>query len=170
MSITDELRRYIGGPAKIGISHACWGAIRNIADRIDEVYKRALDERDFETIAEGGWVKLPVDADGELIHIGDVLTDGEYKFEVYELTMYGGGSWSIYNENGHAWAACDVTHCHTPTVEDLLKEFFSRYATTKSKEEDEAIISEYATKLRLADGGNKLFDCDECAASAMCAD
>ena len=40
----------------------------------------------------------------------------------------------------------------TPTVEDVLREFFSRYVTTKPKEEDDAIIAEYAAKLRLADG------------------
>ena len=38
----------------------------------------------------------------------------------------------------------------TQTVEDVLCEFFSRYATTKPKEEDDAILAEYAAKLRLA--------------------
>lgn len=37
-----------------------------------------------------------------------------------------------------------------PTVEDVLREFFSRYVTTKPKDEDDAIIAEYAAKLRLA--------------------
>ena len=38
-----------------------------------------------------------------------------------------------------------------PTVENVLREFFSRYVTTKPKDEDDAIIAEYAAKLRLAE-------------------
>lgn len=42
MSITDELRRYINGPAKSGISHICEKAIANIADRIDAEHEKAM--------------------------------------------------------------------------------------------------------------------------------
>lgn len=40
-----------------------------------------------------------------------------------------------------------------PTVEDVLREFFSRYVTTKPKDEDDSILAEYAAKLRLAGDG-----------------
>lgn len=33
--------------------------------------------------------------------------------------------------------------------EPRLREFFSRYVTTKPKEEDDAIIAEYAARLQL---------------------
>ena len=41
------------------------------------------------------------------------------------------------------------------TVEDVLREFFSRYVTTKPKEDDDAILAEFAAKLRLADDGKE---------------
>ncbi|MBO7685475.1 MAG: hypothetical protein J6V72_03785 [Kiritimatiellae bacterium] len=101
MSITDELRRYISGPAKSGISHICEKAINNIADRIDSEheakvsywqgasYKDGYDEglasaddwladltvgmepMTEENMAGHGWVKLPVGADGEYIRVGE---------------------------------------------------------------------------------------------------
>lgn len=95
-------------------------------------------------------VELPRDADGETIHIGDVLTDGKYTFTAYELAVYGDGSWSIRNEDGSAWYACDVTHRHEPTVEDVLREMLDAWGELPLNATDEAIIAEYAAKLRLA--------------------
>jgi hypothetical protein len=70
-------------------------------------------------VDELGWVRLPKDANGVPIHVGDVLTDGEYTFTVYELTAYGDDLWSICNKNGNAWAACDVTHCYNANDVEL---------------------------------------------------
>ena len=96
-------------------------------------------------------VELPEDADGEPIHIGDVLTDGKYTFVVYELAVFGDGSWSIRNEDGNAWAACDVTHHHEPTVEDVLCELLDKVDDDRAGQAE--IIAEYAAKLRLAKEG-----------------
>ena len=143
MSITDELREYtkhysVAGSTKDKLLTA-------IADRIDA-----------ET------VELPKDADGVTIHVGDVLTDGKYTFVVYELAVFGDGSWSIRNEDGNAWSACDVTHYHEPTVEDVLREACNAYHSLLIEGMSDVahdmpapseIIAEYAAKLRLADDG-----------------
>ena len=168
MSITDELR-------KIATKTECAngrceklyrGDLEHIADRIDAEHERqcaeswmrghdawaAIDRSD--EMAEHGWIRLPKDADGVPIRVGDVLTDGEYKFKVFELAAFGDGSWSIRNEDGNAWAACDVTHHHEPTVEDVLWEFASAYDRIGGEDDEHQkylnLIAEFAAKLRLA--------------------
>lgn len=98
------------------------------------------------------YMELPLDADGVPIRVGDVLTDGEYKFKVFELAAFGDGSWSIRNEDGNAWAACDVTHHHEPTVEDVLREFYVlavRGKEAHAEDVDEGVLAEYAKRLQL---------------------
>lgn len=161
MSITDELRDWAHGftePYKRNEQQ-----LLAIADRIDAEHERqcaeswmrghdawaAIDRSD--EMAEHGWIRLPKDADGEYIHVGDVLTDGEYKFKVFELAAFGDGSWSIRNEDGNAWAACDVTHHHEPTVEDVLREMVAAYMDTPLDDSNDGeFFAEYAAKLRLA--------------------
>ena len=118
--------------------------IRKVADEYDvlPLYKLA-DRIDAET------VELPKDADGVPIHAGDVLTDGEYTFRVDELAAFGDGSWSISNEDGNAWAACDVTHHHEPTVEDVLRGFADGLGVPVA----DSYIAASAAKLRLAGEG-----------------
>lgn len=97
------------------------------------------------------FMELPLDADGVPIRVGDVLTDGEYTFRVDELAAFGDGSWSIRNEGGNAGAACDVTHYHAPTVEDVLREMVAAYMDTPLDDSNDGeFFAEYAEKLRLA--------------------
>ena len=144
MSITDELRDYAEDWGWVGTgAEKAQDRIEAIADRIDA----ELAER---------YVELPKDADGEYIHVGDVLTDGEYTFRVDELAAFGDGSWSIRNEDGDAWEACDVTHHHEPTVVDVLREFYVlavRGKEAHSEDVDEGVLAKYAAKLRLAKEG-----------------
>lgn len=58
-----------------------------------------------------------------------------------------------FDETGYSlWIKDSSLHQrHKSTVEDVLREFFSRYVTTKPKDEDDAIIAEFAAKLRLAE-------------------
>ena len=73
MSITDELREW-GNRWEDAVADE----IDAIADRIDAEYKHAIgyvDDRDPETMWENGWVKLPVDADGVPIHVGDTVEE-----------------------------------------------------------------------------------------------
>lgn len=174
MSITDELRKYARGCAG-GMGG---DALRHIADHIDAEHERAMAAAALvagvpvadENMAEHGWIRLPLDADGVPIRVGDVLTDGEYTFTVCELAAFGGGSWSIRNEDGNAWKACDVTHHHKPTVEDVLRECIANVCRSNAQlheqgcppltmedidEELDEYINEFAAKLRLAKGEDK---------------
>ena len=164
MSITDELRRLIEDPL---LGYASQDQhiekLTKIADRIDAEHEKAITAAHSNGITEYGsmvaheYVKLPVDADGEVIHIGDrvennervvriVLTDGSCEPSVYV---------EMLPNVLHEYFCNEISHYHEPTVEDVLREFFSRYVRyvkTNPKEEDDAIIAEYAAKLRLAKG------------------
>ena len=133
-----------------------------LADRIDAEHEKAEQDlidanNQMEQLCECS-IRLPVDADGVPIHIGDVLTDGEYTFTAYELAVYGDGSWSICNEDGNAWAACDVTHHRPPTVEDVLREFADEVwnrcceGATASDSGIDELVAECAAKLMLKEG------------------
>ena len=124
--------------------------IRKVADEYDvlPLYKLA-DRIDAET------VELPKDADGEYIHIGDVM---EWCDSGETLTVEGIGSdvlFYIDGENAEWTAARNKRHHHEPTVEDVLREFAANIADVlggddfKLDDNDE-LYAEYATKLRLA--------------------
>ena len=164
MSITDELREWKGNintrlqPETV---LALRSELNRIADRIDAEHESAMynmrrEHDEWVASRDAKWVKLPLDANGVPIHVGDVLTDGEYTFVVGELATFGDGSWSIRNEDGDAWKACDVTHHHKPTVEDVLQEFFEEVGDglhTLEAVDTQVIIAKYAAKLRLAEEG-----------------
>ena len=148
MSITDELR-------EVAVKTECAngrceklyrGDLEHIADRIDIAYKHAIgyiDDRDSETMAENGWVKLPVDADGEYIRIGDVMDKGK----VTCIRDCGKG-WEVILNSLYTYDAPSLHH-HEPTVEDVLREFGDWYAHTKGGCDEDGIIAEYAAKLKL---------------------
>lgn len=155
MSITDELREWA--------NTKCfeWRAneILAIADRINIAHKHAIgcvDYRDPETMAENGWMKLPVNADGEYIHIGDKVTCGASVWEVTGFRL-NGGFWGIYctifNDQGgsgtNLYPPSDLHHYHAPTVEDVLHEFIDEWLVANSTKEEEAAIAECAKKLQL---------------------
>ena len=120
-------------------------------DRIDA----AVRER-HAWAPESHYVMLPKDADGEPIHIGDVMDSKvDYLFDGKPFTVRGlvlcEDGWEVTDGRfGNRYKPDSLRHHHEPTVEDVLREFFSRYVTTKPKEEDDAILAEYAAKLRLA--------------------
>ena len=165
MSITDELRRWINCNTVIHVT-----GLRAIADRIDVEHERAvmsamndaLYHANDESMAELGWVRLPKDADGVPFRIGDKVDSDHYEdgtvtsIQFYE--MADGDIRTLIAVRPDGWDAAtwhtsdEYRHHHDLTVEDVLREFFSRYVTTKPKEEDDAIIAEYAAKLRLAKG------------------
>lgn len=162
MSITDELREF--SKTTTGFP-AIFKELTDIADRIDERHaKDALSEyiqgyntgfdvasdevEDADELRERmerEYTKLPVDADGVPWRIGDVTESGQ-TIKAMGLNKYGWYFLGTVNEIDPSIHR----HHHEPTVEDVLREFFSRYVTTKPKDEDDAIIAEYAAKLRLA--------------------
>lgn len=104
---------------------------------------------------------LPKDADGEYIHVGDVM---EYpnggREEVRFMTLNGAG-WLV-NEAG--WLPVQLHHYHALTVEDVLREFAEKMNENMGMYTGEAIdadewrdadaktIAEYAKRLKLAEG------------------
>lgn len=195
MSITDELMewmdrtttRFDGRRYLLGTDEE----LTAIADRIDAEHQKAEDEWRAKNgdmwlkgynvchkeLMEGnpvivadlenaGWVRLPVDADGVPIRVGDVLTDdAEFKSEgkVIRL-MLEDESWSVGLECGgwtnpsiHEWH-----HYHEPTVEDVLRDmhaeldevtalYVGEAIDSDERDRDEArIFAEYAKRLTLA--------------------
>lgn len=63
---------------------------------------------------EERFVELPVDSKGIPINVGERLTDGEYTFTVASMSYHGYKSWAVLNEDGNAWACCDVEHVPDP--------------------------------------------------------
>ena len=153
MSITDELREW-GNRWEDVVADE----IAAIADRIDIAHKHAIgyvDDRDPETMAENGWVRLPKDADGEYIHIGDRMENNE---RVVRIVLTD-DSWepSVYVERLpnflHEYFCNEISHYRAPTVEDVLREFAEKITDSQIPNVHptyEEAIAEYASKLRLA--------------------
>lgn len=160
MRITDELREWWVHkfPVMDSELHQDFMAI---AGRIDAEHERAAvgcihydPERHYCAVhgdTENGWVRLPVDADGEYIRIGDVM---EWCDNGETLTVEGIGNdvlFYIDGENAEWTAARNKRHHHEPTVEDVLREFSCVLMGKREFDGDVTeAIAEYAAKLRLA--------------------
>lgn len=152
MSIADELREYAStriSPNK--------GMLLDIADRIDAEHEAACAEAYGNGIMsvpialdESQWVKLPVDADGEVIHVRDKL-DGYGKTITVVEMRYGRSGWVLISEYGNAYADCFAfTHHHAPTVEDVLTEMVAKLVDRGELSNGAATtIAEYAQRLQL---------------------
>ena len=160
MSITDELREWAeDNTLKDRVlttyppQHAVHGVLETllrIADRIDAEHQKAI--RELNNLADSS-VLLPVDADGEYIHMGDRMENGELVVRIV-LTD---GSWEPTGYTAstpnqlHEHYCHDIRHRHAPTVEDVLRECVAAYMDTPLDELNEGeFFAEYAAKLRLA--------------------
>ena len=148
MSITDELREYANtriSPNK--------GMLTAIADRIDIAHKHAIgyvDDRDPDTMAENGWVRLPKDADGEYIHIGDVMETFACPAQDYrKLVVYAIAERDVMSTENEFFAFSEIRHYHAPTVEDVLREMLDAWGELPCGATNEAIVAEYAKRLQL---------------------
>ena len=189
-SITDELRAW-------SKEHLSRSSILAIADRIDAEheakvsywqgasYKDGYIEgfagaddwlgQHEDAMAEHGWVKLPVDADGVPIRVWDVLDppadcDDYVPLQVVRLTYDGyedewyfdGQAGGFTGMVGKCMDVAGWTHHRVPTVEDVLREFAHVGIRIGSKDgikagefdflPDEDAIAEYAKKLQLREG------------------
>lgn len=165
MSITDELRQVAAKTEEANgrCGKLYRGDLDRIADRIDEAHKHAIayvDDRDPVTMAEHGWVKLPVDADGVPLKVGDVVTmqllfGGESKPLVVDRMELSHGRdgdlWCVaLDTDKECWNQPSlIRHYTPPTVEDVLDEFVARWMDTHH-DDLPALKAEYAAKLRLA--------------------
>lgn len=112
-----------------------------------------LDPADWsdEYLAEQGLMRLPKDADGEVIHIGDEM---DFSEGVRGLTVIGVGTSSIHDsdmgvfirdDDGYTWFNARFLRHHKPTVEDVLREFSDDVQRCCDTENT---IAEYAARLR----------------------
>lgn len=107
-----------------------------------------------ERLREWGLVRLPVDANGEAINIGDTIREDEdghtFRVDGFELIR---GEWFAYEYYGIR-APASLCHRLPPvTVESVLREFLSDSEDAMRKGYDEVpreVFAEYAKRLRLA--------------------
>ena len=119
-----------------------------VADEYDVLPLYKLADR-----IDAEMVELPKSADGEYIHVGDVM---EWCDSGETLTVEGIGSdvlFYIDGENAEWTAARNKRHHHEPTVEDVLREFADRVCNSGHQWGIDAAdtIAEYAARLRLAE-------------------
>lgn len=177
MSITDELRAYTEKQIKwLDMTKVHYHKLFEIADRIDSEYQKELDEwkakhgqmwlkgyrechaellEGNETLASDlescGWVRLPKDADGEPVRIGDVMewpTTGE----TFEVVGIGDGTLFYIDDSSEQadWTGASTKRHHkSPTVEGVLEEMLDAWGELPSNATNEEIIAEYASKLQL---------------------
>ena len=158
MSITDELRLFAADPYTGWVPTDKQQAdLRAMADRIDAEHKAACAEaygNGVESVAlpdMTAYVKLPVDADGVPIRVGDVLDGYGKTIEVVDMRC-GRSGWVLISRDGNGYAdTFAFTHHHEPTVEDVLWELLG--AIRPDMEDDEAvpIVAAYAKRLHIAD-------------------
>ena len=168
MSVTDEMREYaqswretpnLMDDLDAGDVDGILADFEHIADRIDAEHEEAIQQvlmgelgvlATDENMAEHGWVRGPLDADGKMWLSGDM---SDSNWGVIEGIAYDNGTWYIRGHDTSApWIRADsIRHYHKPNVEDLLRQFGDWYAHTKGGCDEDGIIAEYAVKLRLAD-------------------
>ena len=171
MSITDELRSWAEGNAlRAGMSlRTARDQAIAIADRIDAEYERAvisamndalyhtLYHANDESMAELGLMRLPEDADGEYIHVGDAMEWARIEDDgltiVREVSAVGNDVFFAWSDEQHRYAQYEshaYRHHHAPTVEDVLREFARKVAGEECMTMRTGVVEEYAAKLREA--------------------
>ena len=123
MSITYELRAMLNMTESINTADI--QDLYEIADRIDEQVAKmyedltiGMEPMDAEHMAEHGWVKLPVDADGVPWRIGDRIE--EMNGEVVRL-MLGEGGWT-FSVDGLVFDCDGYHHVQPDTRERLIED------------------------------------------------
>ena len=108
-------------------------------------------------------IEPPKDADGEPIHIGDVMEwvpyDSSYPSVIRKVVAVGVCvffAWSDEKQGYAQYEALAYRHHPAPTVEDVLWEMADRcYADEDEPRDRDAIVAEYAAKLCLIDNGKE---------------
>ena len=77
-------------------------------------------------------MELPLDADGVPIRVGDVLYGYGKSIEVVDM-RYGRSGWVLISRDGNGYSdTYAFTHDHTPTVEDVLRDFLDEAFAAQS--------------------------------------
>ena len=128
----------------------------------DQRLEACADNREDVTLFGVDYTPLPVDADGEYIHIGDVMEWVRYKDDdptiVRTVSGIGNGvffAWSDEQGRYAQYEAHAYRHYHAPTVEDVLREFAEKVTDSQIPGVHptyEEAIADYANRLTLAEG------------------
>ena len=169
MSITDELRKEARGFGRYVYTAPQADCLTAIADRIDAEHQKCIDAMwedakshlSDESLTEQGWIRLPKDADGEPIRVGDVMewVDIEGTVEVVcTVDAVGVDCFFAWDAANCRYAQKDANayrHHRPPTVEDVLAEFADKVCNSGHQWGLDAkdTIAEYAAKLRLVGDG-----------------
>lgn len=180
MKSIDNLREYVlTAPSICSTTRAILvgyidGIEREVADERIAAYNKGHDEgfdlgfvsaddwfaQHEDAMAEHGWVRLPVDANGDVLHIGE-LVDEELPFGGYaapapidtmELSRGASGDrWMVKldAENGAFINPKLLRHHHATTVEDVLREFADAWGEWKDGAAMMNPVETFAAKLRL---------------------
>lgn len=94
----------------------------------EDLVMRCCDIADeIEQEIEERYIELPKDADGEYIHIGDVMDCGEhFGIQQVEGFIHGAVEFTVCDPQPARICTCPAhmtRHYHAPTVEDVLREF-----------------------------------------------
>ena len=169
--ITGELREWFED--RVFMANG-WQELHAIADRIDAAYNAAYQDGENailavfdkrgnadvdERMAEHGWYRA-LDGDKQPIRIGDEVDSDHHEdgtvtgVQFYEMANVGIRTLVAVRPDGWdvaTWYAPDeYRHHHEPTVEDVLREMLDAWGELPSNMTNEAIIAEYAKRLRLA--------------------
>lgn len=133
-------------------------ALLDIADRIEEnhknemveVYNDALYHANDKDMAALGWVKLPKDANGVSIQVGDMLADGLGRIIPVAALELDDDCWAIVTDDGHAYRNPDTFTHHKLTLEDVLLDFSDKVLDSSGHWglDAEDTIGEFAARIR----------------------
>lgn len=183
MAITDELREWARNNTvqdkvltTYPVQHPVHGTVESllrIADRIDTEHEHEMEERadrysELRAKMNNCYIELPKDADGEPIHIGDLMEwvpyDSSYPSVIRKVVAVGACVFFAWSDEKHGYAqyeACAYRHHPAPTVEDVLWDMHVKLdevaalhadepTDSDERERDvERILAEYAAKLQL---------------------
>ena len=132
------------------------GEFMRLCDEIDAVHAQLERENDaLRASAEqdhDGWIRLPLDADGVPIRVGDEVVDeldeSTAPRKVTSIHLANDGWWVYIGGVGRR--PDRYSHHHDPTVEDVLTKFGIDWEYESDCEDRAALLAEYAAKLRLA--------------------
>ena len=105
------------------------------------------------------YVLLPRDANGVIIHVGDVLMSSHHRGTFVVEAIGGNGMHVVYYRRSDGMGtgfhyAIECTHYKPPTVEDVLREFALACEDAGNAGPDvERIASEFAERLQLREEG-----------------
>ena len=160
MKSIDNMREYVCSAPMSSMTNMARAIVVGMTDEIEREVKELRDREyrngmeDGEMAAErDGWVRLPVDADGEAIHVGErVQLIGNDPSTVSHMSLAGDG-WRVYVKyDGDLGTGSGepsrIRHHYAPTVEDVLREFAYGLGVPVA----DSYVAATAAKLQLKEG------------------